>query len=307
MAKAQSSAVRPIAFYKIEQMDANGPAISISAIESALTSSRQNNDYSFTLPVNNEILQVHPHPGTGNLGVMLTITRNKVPPALIDASSIHPIPVKPGERVGEYCHLMIFKMHNTHYVGALMHQHSPTMAYLTEFLSSKWPALGHLRFLLCVHPNLLDKLTQMQEARAIRMSVTAEMLPALAQIDGDFAAAAKKGLNKGFERVEMYWTLSRGSDGTIGDWIDNFARKAILTANAKEIFGKSKLKIYGTTDEYNRAFIDLFAERLTVSKEVIYTTAKGKLFDTDDSFRAITEAYNENKHQIRNAAYLNDD
>lgn len=306
-AKKQGSAVRPVEFYKIKQMQADGPKIDIATIAKALISSQNASDNSFVIPINNEILKVHPSMGDSLLAVMMTITRNKVPPGLIDDQGIHPIPVKPGQRVGEYCHLVFFKNNNTHYVGALMHQHSPTMAYLTDFLNAKWPALGHLRFELCVHPNLIDKLTQMEEARGVRMSVSAEMVPTLAQIDGDFAAAAKKGLSKGFQRVEMYWTLSRGGNADVGNWIDYFARKILLLPNAKEIFGKSKLKIYGKTEETNRSFIDLFAEKITVPKEVKHTTERGKIFDTEDSYRAIVEAYNEGKHIIRQAAYINDD
>ncbi len=302
MAKKRKPADRTIEFFRVRQKVQDGPKVDIEKITKDLAAAQKSKNNSCTLKSNEEVMRAHVIAGQNQDGVLLTITRNKVPPGLVDDAGLTGIRVG-NKSVGEYCHLVFFK---PNFVGVAVHQHSPSMSNFSELLSARIPELGELVFDQCVNPNFFDRLNELKSVKGIRMTVTESTIEKLKTIDGDYAASLENILNNGFKSFQVYLTTGRGENANASNWIDKMVRKILKRKNAKDEFDALKLKLYGPTgDDMRRVMIDLFADKITKQKSIDYKIGE-KILDDESAFTAIVEAFNDRRILLKESISMGD-
>jgi hypothetical protein len=240
--KPKSETDRPIEFYRIVQKAQSGPKIDIKTIGDALKRIEKLDSNHCIIKANTETLRFHTTQGDNHVGLVLTITRNKLPPGAVSSKGLSAITLQEGQEIGEYSHLVFFK---PHYIGVCLHQHSPTMNNFSELLSNRLPELGEIEFQPCVNPNFFDRLNKLDEIRGIRMSVTPSVLTQLEEVDGDHAECYRQMLNNtGFRNFYVYMTVGKGDATGASGWADKFIRKILKRNDSKKDFEALKIKLY---------------------------------------------------------------
>lgn len=221
-------------------------------------------------------------------------------PLLEDQGSITPLKIARSAGVLDWAHIVIF---DDGIVAAEFNRDAPRLARLGEYLYFK--ARGKLenspKFLPLFERAVLDELSKFETVSILEVEALTSEVDSIGEADGNLAAAFAACRRAGEARsVKLILKASVKGQPTN---LQALAEPLFRNPRSREAL--TNLKVTGKTDKGRRP-LDMLQDYLVSTESFMKLDGRSRAVASNDAFRIIESAYNENKDRFPTAATANE-